>query len=1088
MVSAWSRFSLPLFAMVVVVGCGGDDKKGDAGEKPRGDSGADVDAEVRDGDVPDGDGALADGGGDADATMPPGDPCEADPCGPGQSCQVEGDARRCTDRSCADLQCPSGQRCAEHAMGGHVCEELECTRDLECSAEEYCSDNECRADVCTPGVRRCDGQQLFECSDSGGQDQMRFSCDNASYFESQCTAGATGEAACTCSDDWDCPRFTVCEVGSCQGTGTAPSCSLPATPFSDTQPAVEFHWGGDSRAMSAAHDGTPERAAPPWAAFSQVVNTPMVANLDDDNGDGLINELDFPEIVFITHKGDNPWKNGIVRAVHGGGPNKGRDYFARCATKLWNEGMTALAACGDTEPDADSGAPVAIGDLDNDGVPEIVYTTERDTETFRILDNKGALLYTLLQPYVVADEFNSPSIANLDLKGYAEIIIGHTVYVLGDDGNGGIAVTHILTGMASKGRNGTGSMSCAADVIADMPGLELAAGATLYRMPATLSDCVTKPCTGSLEPVWNAKTLPGGSALSGEGYCAVADVWGPKTDEPPGPNNKPDGKPEIILIDNGELTILNGQNGVIITDRALAGGDRGGAPNVDDFDGDGFMEVASALQNFYVVVDFQASTGAAGSCPDWPAVITRKDMADGAHNPNPDRLPGGSCMADADCDPAAVCNRAIGRCVCLHNGWKRDSDDDSSRVTSSSVFDFNGDGAAEAIYNDECDFRVYEGTTGEVLFSQPSRSRTGIENPVVADVDNDGNAEVVTGMNTAEYNRCDDDPLTTEGMTTARFPTGPNGIRVWGDPTDTWVSARRIWNQQSYHVTNVLEGGGIPTRQAESWKEWSGRLYNTYRSQPRSFGVAPDLTVVGVGVSSPDAKCGSLSDNIDIAFEIENAGDLRVGPGVVVRFFGTWGSDEQELKAPGGSALELVLTQSLEPGRNIVLEVNFHRDSNGASRLPDSVRVVIDPPAADKPSGAERECREDNNSLAAPVDPGSLRADLAVEIEQVTPDCPNAKVKTKVRNLGSAPAENVVVRFYAGDPGQGGTLLKDEPVSDTIAPESEVTIEVTLATIADRGAITLFAEVDPERKVDECNEANNRDDADAELLCVIGPQ
>ena len=90
-----------------------------------------------------------------------------------------------------------------------------------------------------------------------------------------------------------------------------------------------------------------------------------------------------------------------------------------------------------------------------------------------------------------------------------------------------------------------------------------------------------------------------------------------------------------------------------------------------------------------------------------------------------------------------MCNATIGHCVCLHNGWKRDSDDDSSRATSSSVFDFNGDGAAEVLYNDECEFRVYEGQSGEVLFAAMSRSRTGIENPVVADVDNDGNAEVV---------------------------------------------------------------------------------------------------------------------------------------------------------------------------------------------------------------------------------------------------------------------------------------------------------------------------------------------------------
>ena len=37
--------------------------------------------------------------------------------------------------------------------------------------------------------------------------------------------------------------------------------------------------------------------------------------------------------------------------------------------------------------------------------------------------------------------------------------------------------------------------------------------------------------------------------------------------------------------------------------------------------------------------------------------------------------------------------------------------DTSSRVTGSSVFDFEGDGPAEAVYNDERNLRVYDGKT-----------------------------------------------------------------------------------------------------------------------------------------------------------------------------------------------------------------------------------------------------------------------------------------------------------------------------------------------------------------------------------------
>lgn len=1064
-----------MFALVVLFGCssGGDGHGGGLGGPKGGssgsrDGGTDADAEVS------GDASTSDA--DSDAAMST-DPCELLSCNPGQRCSSEAGPAHCEDMGCNQLACGTTERCDAHPLGGHVCADNSCRGDVDCGGESYCKEGVCKTDVCTAGARRCDGQKVIECSDNGGADAMRFMCQTVSYFSSMCSATA-GATTCTCQDDWDCPAFTVCETGLCEGTGAAPSCSLPAIPFSATPPTVELFWGGPSRTNSAAHDGTAAAPLAPWSDFGQVLDTPIVANLDDDNGDGLINELDFPEILFVTHKGNNPWTNGVVRAIHGGGPKKGADYFSRCGTRLWTEGMAAPSACADADADADSGAAIAVGDLNNDGLPEIVYTTE--SNTFRILDHNGALIYTLTTAYSLDGEGDSPSIANVDFSGYAEIILGRIVYVLGEAAGGGITVTHILSGTASKGSNQIATMACPADIIQSMQGLEIVAGATLYKMPAVLPTCPTPPCTGALDIVWNAMTVAGNTGLTGEGFCAVADVWGADKMQPPGPSNRPDGKPEVILIDDGELTILDGQTGQIITDRNLGGGDRGGAPNVDDFDGDGFMEVASALQNFYIVADLQASTGAAGSCPDWPTVIARKDQAAGAHNPNPKRMPGGNCTADTDCDPAAVCNKAIGRCVCLHNGWKRDSDDDSSKATSSSVFDFNGDGAAEAIYNDECDFRVYDGTSGEVLFSQPSRSRTGIENPVVADVDNDGNAEVVTGMNTAEPNRCDDD---LDGI-----PTGPNGLRVWGDPTDTWVSARRIWNEQSYHVTNVSESGAILTHEPESWTPWSGRLYNTYRSQPRSFGVAPDLTVVGVGVSSPGVKCGSLSDTIDIAFEIENAGDLRVGPGVVVRFFGTWEGAEEALLGMNGMPLAVTLSQSLEPGKSVILKINFAQSYNARDRLPSQVRVVVDPPTGSQPNGAERECHEDNNAKTAPVDPGKLRADLTIEIVAVTLECPDAKVETKVRNLGSAAAEHVVVRYYAGDPAQGGSLLQDETLVDPIAAGAETTFTVTLASLPDRGAIKIFAVVDPDRTIDECDEANNRDSDETEVLCNIGPQ
>ena len=141
--------------------------------------------------------------------------------------------------------------------------------------------------------------------------------------------------------------------------------------------------------------------------------------------------------------------------------------------------------------------------------------------------------------------------------------------------------------------------------------------------------------------------------------------------------------------------------------------------------------------------------------------------------------PATACATDADCgDPQFACNETIGQCVCLHNAWARITEDDSSRVTGSTVFDFNGDGAAEIVYNDECFFRIYDGLTGAVLFKHNSPSRTRIENAVVADVDNDGNAEIAFVSN-------------NDASSCSQGNDHPNGLAVWGDASDTWVSQRR---------------------------------------------------------------------------------------------------------------------------------------------------------------------------------------------------------------------------------------------------------------------------------------------------------
>lgn len=994
-----------------------------------------------------------------------GDVCVAVQCDPDQHCEAQDGMAVCVGNKCTDLNCSATEVCEETPGGGAICKDISCPTDAACPASQYCNGTICVDDVCSPGSQTCLGQELHECSANGGGEAAKYMCGSQSYYTSTCEDPGMGDAACPCEDDWDCPEYTVCEVGKCTGTGKAPTCTLPPVPFQNVLPKNEIQWGGTGTA-------NPNAVNAPFPSSSQTSMTPIVINLDDDNGDGLINELDFAEIVFTTYCGTDISTNGIVRAIHGGGPNKGKDFFATCGATVWHEGDPLNMACACANATGNSTAVLAAGDIDGDGKPELVVPNE--TAGLTLLSNTGEIIATSAANQWTGYTNPAVAIANIDNKGFAEVVVGNKVFTFAHDANGKLVFVDRFTGSLSAGIQSQGPVSCVANVTGDSR-QEIVAGTTVYALPeppqgvTKRSECAMGAmdafCLGNLTVVWDGQTVNTPMVIPNakrDGFCAVADVLGMDEMAAPSPANPLDGKAEVVLINDGYLLVLNGDTGMLRRSLDLKVGVDGGAPNVDDFDGDGFPEIASAGSANYVVIDLQETSAA---CPAWPTAFNDAQMG---MQGNPARTPGAACTMDSECAAGAVCNKTKGSCVCLHNGWARVTEDDSSRVTASSVFDFNGDGAAEVVYNDECYFRIYDGTTGAVLFKKNSPSRTRIENPAIADVDNDGNAEIIFASN-------NDASLCSTGV------NYPNGIAVWGDDSDTWVSARRIWNEHAYHVTNVLEGGGIPLKEPESWKMYNGRRYNTYRSNPRSFGVAPDLTVEGVQITSPNAACGQLSTVIDITLEIANTGDLRVGPGVVVTFYGEWlnpalseALHANMMQAP----LTATLQGSIEPGGTALVTVTYDAANNAPNALPDTVRVVVDE------ANKERECNEANNEVTQKVDPGMQQADLRVLLGVASGvTCPSPQVETTVLNDGSAPASDIVVRYYAGDPNQGGTAIYNQVVPGPIPPGGNATFTANIMGFPSNLSILIYAVVDPDNAIMECNDGNNKDAADNKVIC-----
>lgn len=132
--------------------------------------------------------------------------------------------------------------------------------------------------------------------------------------------------------------------------------------------------------------------------------------------------------------------------------------------------------------------------------------------------------------------------------------------------------------------------------------------------------------------------------------------------------------------------------------------------------------------------------------------------------------------------------------------WSSAISDKSSYSTGSTVFDFDGDGSVEVVYRDELFLRVYRGSDGLLLAKVQVGSATWAEMPVVADVDNDGHAEIVVSS----------DNFRLSGLANT-------GIHVFQDPMGKWTRTRRIWNQHSYHITNVNEDGTVPLIETPNW-------------------------------------------------------------------------------------------------------------------------------------------------------------------------------------------------------------------------------------------------------------------------------
>lgn len=298
------------------------------------------------------------------------------------------------------------------------------------------------------------------------------------------------------------------------------------------------------------------------ALINSLNATPSVIQLSDDNGDGVINEYDIPDLVFVAGRRNEvaPFQTALV-ALDGA-----------TGQELWSRTDFRLSQF----------ASPATGDIDNDGVAEIIVVRGYREELIAF-ENDGTLKWRapLNGPAIAAvlippppHVYDTPIIVNLEGDNEAEIVLGREAFrgTTGEQlwegefdagGDGGAPLNLPL-------RVAFGIGSVAADINLDGR-MEVIAGRTAYDFEGR-----TLWHRDDIRPIphADANRVP----MNHSGYVAIG-------------NFDLDDFAEIVLANNDELWLLNHDGSTVWGPKQAPDFGALGAPTVADIDDDGLPEI-----------------------------------------------------------------------------------------------------------------------------------------------------------------------------------------------------------------------------------------------------------------------------------------------------------------------------------------------------------------------------------------------------------------------------------------------------------------------------------------------------------------
>jgi FG-GAP-like repeat len=430
------------------------------------------------------------------------------------------------------------------------------------------------------------------------------------------------------------------------------------------------------------------------------------------------------------------------------------------------------------------GTSPAIADLDGDGFGEIVIVS--DDRRMRCYNHLGTLKWTTTNEvgHDYTYRFCSPSIADFDHSGTAEICIGNEIYsgqtgaLLASGGPTLSAGEHPVRKSGGFSFNASVPMDVLPDgFCVDCQGLEIVAGNMVLSV-----DLVA----GTIKKVTQA---PAGYS---DGFTSVVDI------------NK-DGTLDAIVQGrkNGWNTVYgwNTKTGTIIGEYKLLNNWTEGASrvNIADMNDDQQLEM-----NFI----------------SYPQMYTLRS------------------------------NFSV--------LWIKQNDDVSA-VTSSSVFDFCGDGSADIIYRGQSKLQILEGATGVVKWEDGCTSATHIECPLILDVDADGQTEVV--------------------ITCGAGPNGSGRVTCYETINTPGIPSRKVWNQHAYFSTNIEEDLRVPRYQQNPHLIADGVKMNGFLNQYFN----PTFPAPDGSIDIQSVTC--VGDSIALRVEVCNSGQNVLPATTPVSFY-----------------------------------------------------------------------------------------------------------------------------------------------------------------------------------------------------------